>query len=82
MAQVVARAGDRVALCGNVNCGLLQTGTETECEESARYALAHGLRAPGYVFCTSNCVYTGMPLRRYELILDIWRREGIRVGAT
>jgi len=30
----------------------------------------------GYVFSTSNCVYTGMPLQRYELMLDIWRKEG------
>jgi uroporphyrinogen decarboxylase len=30
----------------------------------------------GYVFCTSNCVYTGMPLARYDLMLDVWRREG------
>jgi uroporphyrinogen decarboxylase len=31
----------------------------------------------GYIFSTSNCVYTGMRLARYELILDVWRREGI-----
>jgi uroporphyrinogen decarboxylase len=78
MAEVVRRVGDRVALCGNVNCGLMQTGTEEQVAESARYALRHGLSTNGYVFCTSNCVYTGMPLERYELILDIWRREGIR----
>ena len=30
----------------------------------------------GYVFSTSNCIYTGMSLSRYELILDVWRREG------
>ncbi|MCL5271637.1 MAG: uroporphyrinogen decarboxylase family protein, partial [bacterium] len=78
MAEMVRRAGDRVCLCGNVNCGLIQTGTDEEVMESARYALNHGMRAPGYIFCTSNCVYTGMELRRYELILDVWRREGVR----
>jgi uroporphyrinogen decarboxylase len=78
IAKVVDAYGDRVCLCGNVNCGLLQTGTEAEAVASARYALQHGLRAPGYVFSTSNCIYTGMPLERYDLILDIWRREGIR----
>jgi len=78
IAELVERVGNKVALCGNVNCGLLQTGTDEECIESARYALRHGLRAPGYVFCTSNCVYTGMALERYELVLDIWRREGVR----
>jgi len=31
----------------------------------------------GYIFSTSNCIYTGMRLQRYELILDIWRREGV-----
>ena len=63
-----------------MNCGLLDTGTEAECIESARYALRHGLTAPGYVFSTSNCAYTGMPLARYELIVDVWRKEGIRPG--
>ena len=74
--------GDRVALCGNVDCGKLQTGTDADCVESARNALECGMRAPGYVFCTSNCVYTGMELARYELILDVWRKEGIRGEKT
>ncbi|MCC6680013.1 MAG: hypothetical protein IT445_03830 [Phycisphaeraceae bacterium] len=78
MKQIIERMGDKVALCGNVNCGLLQTGTDEQCIESARYALTHGMKAPGYVFCTSNCVYTGMELSRYELIREVWRREGIR----
>lgn len=78
MAEIVRLAGDRVALCGNVNCGALQTGTDEECIASARYSLHYGMKAPGYVFCTSNCIYTGMELRRYELILDLWRREGVR----
>lgn len=78
MAEMVKRAGDKVALCGNVNCGLLQTGTDEECIASARYAIRHGLQAPGYIFCTSNCVYTGMELRRYELIMNIYRQEAIR----
>ena len=63
-------------MIGNVNCGLLQTGTEDEAAESVRYALTHGMPGGGYIFSTSNCVYTGMPLSRYELMLDIWRQEG------
>jgi uroporphyrinogen decarboxylase len=81
IATVAARYGDRVALCGNVNCGLMQTGTEEECAASARASLAGGMRAPGYIFCTSNCVYTGLALGRYELVHDIWRREGVRPEA-
>ncbi|MBT3374505.1 MAG: hypothetical protein HN742_37725 [Lentisphaerae bacterium] len=76
IAEVKRLVGDQVCLIGNVNCGLLDTGTEEECVESARYALRHGMPHGGYIFSTSNCIYTGMRLERYELMLDVWRREG------
>ena len=73
--------GHRVCLCGNVDCGLMDTGTEAQVLESARYALERGSAAAradsspggGYIFCTSNCIYTGMRLDRYELIWNLWR---------
>lgn len=68
--------GDRVSLIGNVNCGLLQTGTDEEVIESAKYALKWGMPGYGYIFSTSNCIYTGMLLKRYELMLDIWKKYG------
>jgi uroporphyrinogen decarboxylase len=76
MAEVKRMVGEKVCLIGNVNCGLMDTGTDEEVIESARYALKHGMPGGGYIFSTSNCIYTGMPLRRYELILDVWRNEG------
>lgn len=76
IAEVKRRVGGQVCLIGNVNCGMLDSGTDEECVESARYALQHGMPGGGYMFSTSNCVYTGMRLSRYELILDVWRREG------
>ena len=76
IAEVKARYGRRVALIGNVNCGKLDTGTDQEVAESARYCLQQGMPGGGYVFSTSNCIYTGMRLSRYELILDLWRKEG------
>ncbi len=66
----------KIALCGNVNCGLLQTGTEEECMADIRRSLREGMAESGYIFCTSNCAYTGMPLERYELMNRIWREEG------
>ena len=77
IAEVKRRYGDRVCLIGNVNCGLMDTGTDEEVVASARYALEHGMPGGGYIFSTSNCVYTGMRLDRYELILDVWRNEGM-----
>ena len=68
--------GDQVCLIGNVNCGKLDTGTDDEVIASARYALQHGMPGGGYIYSTSNCVYTGMRLERYELMLNVWRREG------
>jgi uroporphyrinogen decarboxylase len=76
IAEVKRLYGDRVCLIGNVNCGKLDTGTDEEVIESARYCLRHGMPGGGYIFSTSNCVYTGMRLARYELMLDVWRREG------
>jgi len=78
MSEMVKLAGDQVCLIGNVSCAALDTGTDEECTASAKYALKHGLQAPGYIYSTSNCIYTGMKLERYELILDVWRKEGNR----
>jgi len=78
LAEVSAKYGDRVALIGNVNCGLLQTGSEEECAADIRRSLREGMaRGCGYVFSTSNCAYTGLPLERYELLNRIWWEEGI-----
>jgi len=76
IAEVKRLHGDKVCLIGNVNCGKLDTGTDEEVIESARYALRSGMPGGGYIFSTSNCIYTGMRLARYELMLDVWRREG------
>jgi len=76
IAEVKRLVGDKVCLIGNVNCGLLDTGTDQQVIESARYALKHGMPGGGYIFSSSNCIYTGMLLRRYELMLDVWRKEG------
>ncbi|MCK5128332.1 MAG: hypothetical protein KAQ68_00660 [Clostridiales bacterium] len=77
IAEVKKLYGDKICLIGNVNCGLMQTGTEEETIESARYALKHGMPNYGYIFSTSNCVYTGMDIKRYELILDVLEKEGV-----
>lgn len=77
IAEVKRLVGDKVCLIGNVNCGLLQTGTDEEVIESVCYTLKYGMPGGGYIFSTSNCIYTGMPLERYELMLEIWRKEGV-----
>ena len=69
---------DKVTMCGNVNCAHLQTGTEQEVIADVKRSLKDGMsKGKGYIFCTSNCVYTGMPLERYELMMKIYRENGV-----
>ncbi len=76
IAEVKRLYGDRLCLIGNVNCALLDTGSEEQVVDNTRYALRSGMPGGGYIFSTSNCIYTGMRLARYELMLDVWRSEG------
>jgi uroporphyrinogen decarboxylase len=77
LAEVKRLYGKQVCLIGNVNCGKLDTGTDQECIDSVRYALTHGMPGGGYIFSTSNCIYTGMRLERYEMMLDLWKKYGV-----
>ena len=78
LAEVKRLYGDRICLIGNVNCGLLQTGTDEACATLRCGApLRQGMEGWGYVFATSNCVYTGLPLSAKERMNRIWWEEGI-----
>ena len=77
IAEVKLLYGGQVCLIGNVNCGLLTSGTEAEVIESARYCIKHGMPGGGYIFSTSNCAFTGLPLERYELMWKVWHEGAI-----
>lgn len=72
--KVKELVGDKVCLCGNVNCALMQTGTDEEVIKSAEYALTYGKPGGGYIFCTSNVPFKGLSADRYRLILNVWKR--------
>lgn len=76
IAEVKSLVGDRVCLIGNVDCSMLDSGTPEQIQASTRYALQSGMPGGGYIFSTSNCIYTGMPLENYDIMLDVWRKEG------
>ena len=73
--EVKKMYGDRVALCGNVHCAAMQTGTDEEVRASAEYCLKYGGEGGGYIFATSNVPFKGMPPERYKMILDIWKEK-------
>lgn len=72
--EVKRLVGDKVALCGNVHCAAMQTGTEQDVIDSAEYCLTWAKPGGGYVYCTSNIPFKGLPLERYLLVLDVWKR--------
>lgn len=71
---VKERYGNRVCLCGNVHCAAMQTGTVEEVQQSAEYCLTYGKPGGGYIYCTSNIPFRGLPPERYQLVLDVWKR--------
>ena len=77
IAEVKRDYGGRVCLIGNVNCGLLTSGSDEDAAASARYCIRHGMPGGGYIFSTSNCAFTGLPLARYELMWQVWHDEAI-----
>ena len=76
IAHVKRIIGHKICLIGNVDCGMLAGGTDQQLVESASYALQHGMPGGGYIFSTSDCIYTGAELARYEMMLEVWRRQG------
>lgn len=70
--QVKNLYGEKVCLIGNVNCALLQTGTEEEILKSCRYAMEYGKPGGGYIFSTSNVVFKGIPKRNYDLMMEFY----------
>ena len=72
--EVKRLVGSKVALCGNVHCAAMQTGTDQEVIASAEYCLTYAKPGGGYFFCTSNVPFHGMPPERYRLVLDVYNR--------
>jgi len=74
--EVKALVVRKVALCGNVHCGMLHNGTVEQVIEDSKRALRDGMPGGGYFFCTSNTPFKGMPLTNYLAMLDIRKQLG------
>jgi uroporphyrinogen decarboxylase len=74
--EVKRLIGDKVCLCGNVNCAILQTATVEDVIVDSERALRDGMPGGGFVYCTSNTPFIGMPLENYLAMLDVRQRLG------
>jgi uroporphyrinogen decarboxylase len=79
IAEVKRRTYGKMALMGNVQCNLLQDGPDEAIIRSASYCLDHGAPGGGFIYSSSNTIFKGLPLRNYELMLDVFHR---RFGGT
>ena len=76
IASVKAQVGDRLCLCGNMDCGLLQFGSpEKIAGEGARIIEAAKLGGR-FVFGATNVIFSEIPPAHYEAMLQAWREHG------
>jgi uroporphyrinogen decarboxylase len=74
IAVVKKKYGDRLILMGNVQASMLQEVDEPRIRESVDYCMKHGKPGGQYIFSTSNCVFAGMPLESYHIMLDEYEK--------
>ena len=80
IAEVKKRTYGKLALMGNVQCDLLQTGPDEAIVKSANYCLKHGAPGGGYIFSSSNTIFKGVPIRNYEVMLDVFQKHVSKPG--
>lgn len=74
IAEVKKEYGDRLILMGNVKTALLQEVDDSLIRESVQYSMTHGTQGGRYIFSTSNCIFDGMPLESYHIMLDEYEK--------
>lgn len=70
------QVGDRLCLCGNMDCGLLLTGTPEQVYAAARDLLLCCKPGGGLVFGASNAVQREVPVANYRAMARAWREHG------
>ncbi len=72
IAEVKRRTHGKLALMGNVQCDLLHNGSPEEIRESVLYCLENAAPGGGLIFSNSNTIFPGMPLKNYDLMLEVF----------
>ena len=70
----VRRRYPELVLMGNVHTAIMQDTNETHIRESARYAINSAKPGGRFIFSTSNCIFKGMPLESYVIMIDEYEK--------
>ncbi len=76
MNQVRAQIGDRLCLCGNIDCGLLLTGTPEEVYRKTSELLQERIDDAQFVLGASNAVQRETPEINYHAMIKAWKDHG------
>jgi uroporphyrinogen decarboxylase len=76
MRRAMDVAGDRLCLCGNIDCGLLLRGTPAEVRDATAHLLTSCRDGGGLVLGASNAVQPEVPMANYRAMISAWREHG------
>jgi uroporphyrinogen decarboxylase len=77
MRKVKDLVGDRICLCGNVDCGLMVTGSAEQVFNATRDLLVTCKKGGGLVLGASNALQQEVPTENYLAMLDAWKKFGV-----
>jgi uroporphyrinogen decarboxylase len=77
LAEVKARYGDRIALCGNVDAATtMVSGNPEQVAKEARQCIRDAAAGGGYFLTTSNCIYKAIPLENTLALAESGKKYG------
>ena len=79
IAATKAKVAGRLCLCGNVDCGLLLTGTPERVFEATKTLLLACKPGGDFVLGASNAVQPDVPAANYRAMIDAWKQFGAYV---
>lgn len=81
MAWVKAHYGDRIAVCGGINCGeVLSDWTPQQVEQEVRRRLDEMMPGGGYIMCSSNSIHSSVRPENYRAMLTALHTYGVYQG--
>lgn len=75
LAYTKQRVGDRLCLCGNVDCGVLHFGPVEKIRDLTRRTIQVGKPGGRFVLGASNAVFQEMPVEHYDAMIATWRQQ-------
>ena len=66
----------KLCLVGNVDCSLLQLGSETEIDESVKNIVENCKYDGGFVLSGCNVIFKGIPPEKYQVMSDAHKKYG------